>query len=99
VEVICDKCGATYGIGDYPFCKGGHGPYNVSVIDDELEGGPRRFETMGDDAPFIASKSQWKREVDARGLIHVDRHDRAYYRTRFRLHDQELRDTGSNREY
>ena len=97
--MICDRCGQAYGIGDFPFCKGGHGPYGVSVIDDQLEGGPRRFETMGDDAPYIESKSQWRREVEARGLVHVDRHDSAYYQRRFRRHDEELRDRGTNVEY
>lgn len=92
---VCPKCGTAYGVGDYPFCKGGHGPASPSVIDDQLEGGPRRFETMGDDAPYIESKSQWRREVAARGLIHVDKHDRDYYRRKFREHDEQIRDTGT----
>jgi hypothetical protein len=95
--VICQTCGHDYVVGEWPWCP--HGVPNVGVIDDQLEGGPRRFETMGDDAPFLSTKSEWRREVEARGLVHVDRHDRAYYDRRFRLHDQELRDTGTNREY
>jgi hypothetical protein len=93
--LICPKCGVDYGIGQFPFCKGGHGVPNVAVIDDELEGGPRRFETMGDDAPYIASKSQWKREIIARNLEHVDKHDRAHYQRAFKQHDERLRDTGA----
>ena len=92
--IQCEKCGHVLEVGDFPFCKGGHGKWNVSVIDDQLEGGPRRFETMGPDAPYIETKSQWRREVEARGLIHVDRHDRDYYKRKFRQHDEHIRDTG-----
>lgn len=49
---------------------------------------------MGHDAPYIESKSQWRREVAARGLVHFDRYDRAHYQRKFREHDQRLRDTG-----
>lgn len=96
---ICPKCGKTYRVGDFPFCKGGHGPYQINVIDDTIEGGPRWFETMGHEPVWIESKSQWRREVEARNLVHVDRHDRAYYQRLFKRHDEELRDTGTNREY
>ncbi len=99
MSVTCEKCGVEYGIGDYPFCKGGHGRYGVTVIDDALEGGPRVFETMGDEGVYIESKSQWRREVAARNLEHVDRHDRAYYQRQFREHDQRLRDTRKDREF
>lgn len=95
--ITCEKCGITYGVGGFPFCKGGHGPYRVSVIDDTLEGGARFFETMGPDPVWIESKSQWRREVAARDLVHVDRHDRDYYRRRFREHDERLRDEGARR--
>jgi hypothetical protein len=92
--ITCDKCGVRYGIADYPFCRGGHGRAYPAVIDDQLEGGPRRFETLGADEPYIESKSQWRREVAARGLVPYDRHDRHYYQTKFRQHDERLRDTG-----
>jgi hypothetical protein len=92
--VICDKCGTEYGIGDFPFCKGGHKPYKPMVIDDQLEGGPRLFDTMGHDEVYIESKSQWKREVAARNLENVVRHDSAYYAKQRRMHDERLRDTG-----
>lgn len=94
----CPKCGVPFGIGDWPFCRGGHGRASASVIDDQLEGGPRRFDTM-EGEPFIESKSQWRREMAVRGLIQVDRHDRAYYARRFKRHDEELRDTGKAQEY
>jgi hypothetical protein len=97
--IVCEKCGTPYGIGDYPFCRGGHGRYNVSVVDDQIEGGPRFFETMGDKDVWIESKSQWRKEVDARQLVNVVRHDSAYYAKRRQMHDEELRDTGTNREF
>lgn len=70
-----------------------------AVIDDQIEGGPRHFETMGHDAPFIETKSQWKREVAARGLRNVVRHEQAYYDTKRKRRDEERNDTGQNREY
>ena len=70
-----------------------------AVIDDQIEGGPRRFETMGDDAPYIETRSQWKREAEKRGLVNVVRHDQAYYAKQRKLHDEELRDTGRNEAY
>ncbi len=97
--MTCPACGQDYGVGEWPFCPHGVPLAGLSIIDDQLEGGPRRFETMGDDEPYVESKSQWKREVEARNLVHVDRHDRDYYRRRFRYHDEELRDIGTNREY
>lgn len=66
----------------------------AAVVDDQLEGGPRRFETMGHDAPYIESKSQWRREVEQRGLVNVVKHDSAYYAKQRKLHDEMLRDTG-----
>lgn len=100
--MTCEKCGKTLAVGEWPFCggKNAHGfpLHGLSIIDDELEGGPRRFETMGHDAPYIASKSQWRREVAARGLVNVDKHDSAYYVKRRKMHDEELADTGTYRD-
>ena len=89
----CMVCQQTVDVGDWPWCP--HGRPNLGVIDDQLEGGPRRFDTMGDDEPYIETKSQWRREVAARGLVHVDRHDRDYYRKLFKAHDERLKDTGT----
>lgn len=91
--MTCNLCGQTVQIGEWPFCPHGY-PSGNAVIDDQLEGGPRRFETMGDDAPYIETKSQWKREVIARNLEPIVKHDRAYYDRMFRQHDERLRDTG-----
>jgi hypothetical protein len=68
-----------------------------AVHDDQLEGGPRRFEHMGADAPFIESKSHWRREVERRGLVNVVRHDSRYYARQRKQHDEELRDTAKDR--
>ena len=81
-------------IGEWPFCPHGFPLNGIGVINDELEGGPRWFDTMGHDPVYIASKSQWKREVEARQLVNVDKHDRAYYQRKFREHDERIRDTG-----
>jgi hypothetical protein len=91
----CEACGNPLQVGQWPWCP--HGTPSVGVIDDQLEGGPRHFETMGADSPYIESKSQWKREVEARGLLHNDRHDRAHYERLFRQHQERLRDTGAVR--
>lgn len=101
--MTCDRCGKVLALGEWPFCGGvnSHGfPLaGLSIIDDEIEGGPRFFDTMGPEDVWISSKSEWRREVKARGLVNVDKHDRAYYQRRFRMHDEEKRDTGMNREY
>ena len=89
--------------GEWPFCGGrnNHGypiGSGLAVIDDQLEGGARVFDVM-EGEPYIASKSQWRREMAARGLANYDRHDCAYYQRRLKRHDEERRDTGGNREY
>lgn len=94
--MMCERCGK-------PVEEGEHGrwrcpleprPSSLGVIDDQLEGGPRRFETMGHDAPYIESKSQWRREVEARNLEPIDKHDRAYYNRSRKQHMERLADTG-----
>ena len=90
----CETCGHVFQIGDWPWHDGsGHSRSNVSVIDDSIDGGPRRFETMGDDAPYIDSKSAWKREVKARNIENVDKHDAHYYQTWRKRAEEERRDT------
>jgi len=85
-------------VGEWPFCGGannhGFASEGISVIDDQLEGGARLFDTMGHEPVWIESKSQWKREVAQRGLVNVDKYDRAHYARKFREHDERLRDTG-----
>jgi hypothetical protein len=79
---------------------GDHGEIAPAVIDDQLDGGPRRFETLGHDAPYIESKSQLRREAEARGLIPVgDRKPAEYFARQRKRHDEELRELGRNVEY
>lgn len=89
----CEKCGEAIEVGEWPFCP--HGFPNGSVIDDQLEGGPRVFEHLGHEGVYIESKSQWRREMEVRGLVCKDTHDTHYYRRKRKEHDERLRDTGS----
>lgn len=70
--VLCEQCGREYRVGQWYQCP--HDPFVAAVIDDQLEGGPRRFETLGHDEPYIETKSQLRREMEARGLRHIDRY-------------------------
>lgn len=93
--MTCDRCQHHLQVGEWPFCP--HGFPGMAVIDDQIEGGPRFFETFGHQPVWIESKSQWRLEADKRKdeLTFVgDKHDRAYYRRQFRQHDEMLRDTG-----
>ena len=70
-----------------------------NVIDDQIEGGPRWFETLGHEPVWIESKSQLRREAEVRGKVPCVRHEQDYYRRLFKRHDEELRDIGKNKEY
>ena len=87
----CDKCGKTLAVGDWPYCPHPAG-YAVAVIDDQIEGGPRFFETFGHEPVWIGSKSEWRAAVDRYQVVNVDKHDRAYYQRKFREHDERIRD-------
>lgn len=104
----CEGCGAKPKILHWDYepmpacaCGGTLHPYSIAlsrhrgVIDDQIEGGPRVFETLGPEPVFIESKSQWRREVEKRGLTNVVKHDSAYYAKQRKMHDERLRDTGS----
>jgi hypothetical protein len=101
----CGACGVKvkllhwdYEQADPCHCGGTFQPYstvarpNRGVIDDQLEGGPRVFETMGHEGVYIESKSQWKREMEKRGLVNVVKHDAAHYAKQRKMHDEKLRD-------
>ena len=81
-------------------CGGPLQPYHITlgrnrgVIDDQIEGGPRVFENMGHEGVYIESKSQWRREMEKRGLVNVVRHDSSYYAKQRKMHDEKLRDEG-----
>lgn len=65
---------------------------NRGVIDDQIEGGPRFFETFGHEPVWIDSKSEWRRQVDKHQVVNVVRHDSAYYAKQRKMHDERLRD-------
>jgi hypothetical protein len=91
----CEICGAQLQIGEWPFCPHGFPYHGLSIIDDQLEGGPRRFETLGHDAPYIESKSQLRREAAARGLMPTgDRKPAEYFAKHRKMQDECIRDTG-----
>lgn len=94
--IICERC-------YQPLSEGEHGwmlcpleprRVRVSVIDDQIEGGPRFFETLGHEPVFIESKSQLKREAEARGYIPCSRHDAKWHAKNRKMHDERIKDTG-----
>lgn len=97
--MTCESCGAVIQIGEWPFCPHGFPFTGLSIVDDQIDGGPRFFETLGHDPVWIESKSQLKREAAARNLENVVRHDDAYYQKRLRMANEEQRDTGRHVEY
>ena len=94
--MTCDRCFQPMEVGEHGrwLCPLEARRTAAFVIDDQLEGGPRRFDTMGHDMPYIESKSQWKREVERRGLVPFSPRDAAYHAKQRKMHDERLRDTG-----
>ena len=97
----CPKCGKVLQSGEWPFCgdaKNDHGfpvGKGLTIIDDQLEGGARWCETMDHHPVWLdGTKSQWKREMEKRGLENVYTHDSAYFAKQRKMHDERLRDTG-----
>jgi len=96
--MTCERCGAALSVGDWPFCP--HGRGYPMFIDDTLEGGARWCETMGHEPVWLdGSKSQWRQLVAEKDLVNIDRHDSTYFARLRRRHDEELKDTGTSREY
>lgn len=62
------------------------------VVDDSFT--PHWCETLGHEPVWVESKSQLRREAEARGLVNVVRHEEAYYAKQRKMHDEYLRDTG-----
>lgn len=85
----CDKCGKDYGVGEDYRCP--HGPVGRGgVIDDTLTGGARWMHNLGDTPVWVETKSQFKQELAARGLVQTERaayckDDKSPYATRTRL--------------
>jgi len=95
--VICERCLTDAAVGEHGWlkCPLEPRPATLGVIDDQIEGGPRFFDTMGHEPVWIESKSQWRAEVAARHLVNVDKYDRAHYQKKFREHEERLKDTGA----
>ena len=76
--MVCDRCGGPISLGSWPFCRPGrgHDPFiakNLAVIDDSIPGG-WRIENMSHEPITFYSKSDYKREMKARGLINMVQH-------------------------
>ena len=68
----CTHCGETLHVGDWPYCP--HGPVrNFTIQPDDFPGG-RVFENIDRHPITVYSRSQLKRELDARGLKPMVRH-------------------------
>jgi len=65
---VCEKCGVTVGIGDYPYCKGGHkGGWSGAeepceeFVDDNITSEPEGM--------TFTSKRAWVKEMDRKGFV------------------------------
>ena len=68
----CEHCGESYGVGEDYRCP--HGPVGRGgVIDDTLPGGARWMHNLGDTPVWIETKSEYNRELSARGLVQAER--------------------------
>lgn len=76
--MTCERCGEALKTGDWPFCREGRGhePFiakNLAVIDDSIPGG-MVIENMGPTPVTFYSKSDYRRECKARGLVNKVEH-------------------------
>lgn len=71
--IRCPKCGIEYGVGQFPFCKGGHGTYNVNVIGDDIPGG-MTIENLGPTPETFYTRTAWKRRMAELGVINRVEH-------------------------
>lgn len=69
--IICDRCGATYGIGDWPWCP--HGRPAGTVVSDSIPGG-QLIENLGPDPVRVYSETERRRIMKERGLVDYVRH-------------------------
>lgn len=70
--MICDKCGGTIEIGEWPFCPHGFGAsYNAQA--DDIPGG-ETLENVGHTPQTFYSKSEKRRYLKAHGLQEFIRH-------------------------
>ena len=76
--MICDRCGEPLSVGRWPFCRPGrgHDPFiadHLAVIQDSIPGG-MTIENMASHPITFYSKSDYRREMKARGLINKVEH-------------------------
>lgn len=67
----CEKCGASYQIGDWPFCP--HGRYGGTVVSDSIPGG-QLIENLGPDPIRVYSETERRKIMKERGLVDYVRH-------------------------
>jgi hypothetical protein len=74
--MTCDRCFKSLSDGDHGegVCPYEPRRWGATVIDDQLPGGPRMFENLGDKEVYIETKSQLRAEIQARGLQPCVRH-------------------------
>lgn len=76
--MTCETCGDEIRVGDWPFCRPGRGhvPFvasHLAIIDDSIPGG-MVIENMSATPMTFYSKSDWRREMKARGLTNKVEH-------------------------
>lgn len=74
----CPECGELLLVGQWPFCKPGrgHDPFvasHLAVVQDSIPGG-LVIENMSSTPITVYSKSDYKREMKARGLVNKVEH-------------------------
>ena len=65
--MTCPDCGVEFGVGDWPFCTGGHGRFGGDVIPDDIPGG-QVIENLGHEPLTFYSRKAIREEADRRGL-------------------------------
>lgn len=68
---MCDKCGADLAVGSWPWCPHERGMFNAQAND--IPGG-LTLENLGHEPVTVYSRSELKREMQARGLVEFVRH-------------------------
>jgi hypothetical protein len=69
--VPCERCGAEYEIGDYPFCKGrpsDHGPMRQAIQTDEAFIGGKVIENLGTEPVTVYSRTEFKQAMARAGV-------------------------------
>ena len=76
--MTCESCGHELQVGQWPFCRNGRGHEvfvsdHLAVIDDTIPGG-LVIENMSSQPITFYSKSDYRREMKARGLVNKVEH-------------------------